>query len=81
MARRRHARRHHVQDADRIQVRSPSRAVPVRSSGSVSGLSLRKYQFGETNVTGGIAHVGDDMVRTAFYAAANAMLTRGVRML
>ena len=34
------------------------------------------YQSGETDVTGGITRVGDEMVRTALYEAANSLLSR-----
>ena len=39
----------------------------------------KKYQSGETDVTGGISKLGDAMVRTALYEAANAMLSRPIR--
>ena len=47
--------------------------------GAHFGLTPKKYQSGETDVTGGISKVGDAMVRTALYEAANVMLTRAVR--
>jgi transposase len=37
-------------------------------------LTPKKYQSGETDVTGGITRVGDALVRTALYEAANAIL-------
>ena len=40
------------------------------------GLTPRKYQSGERDVTGAITRVGDEMVRTALYEAANALLLR-----
>ena len=39
----------------------------------------KKYQSGETDVTGGISKVGDGMVRVALYEAANVALTRSSR--
>ena len=44
--------------------------------GACIGLTPKKYQSGETDVTGGIGKIGDAMVRTALYEAANVMLTR-----
>jgi transposase len=43
------------------------------------GLTPKKYQSGETDVTGGITRVGDEMVRTALYEAANILLSRVTR--
>jgi transposase len=43
------------------------------------GLTPKKYQSGETDVTGGISRVGDAMVRTILYEAANILLTRITR--
>jgi hypothetical protein len=43
------------------------------------GLTPKRYQSGETDVAGGISKVGDAMVRTALYEAANAVLSRPVR--
>ena len=47
--------------------------------GAHFGLTPKKYQSGETDVTGGISRVGDPLVRTALYEAAHIMLTRTVR--
>ena len=44
------------------------------------GLTPKRYQSGETDVSGGISKVGDAMVRTALYEAANAMLSRTSRV-
>ena len=43
------------------------------------GLTPKKYQSGETDVTGGISRAGDEMVRTALYEAANILLSRVTR--
>jgi len=43
------------------------------------GLTPKRYQSGETDVTGGISRVGDAMVRTALYEAANVLLSRVTR--
>ncbi|HEX2074916.1 MAG TPA: IS110 family transposase [Geodermatophilus sp.] len=60
-------------------VDDPSRFRSSRAVGAHFGLTPRKYQSGETDVTGGISRVGDAMVRTALYEAANVMLTRSGR--
>jgi transposase len=51
----------------------------IEGSGRIFGLTPKKYQSGETNVTGGITRVGDEMVRCALYEAANVMLSRTIR--
>jgi hypothetical protein len=40
----------------------------------------KKYQSGETDVTGRISKIGDGGVRTALYEAANAILTRSANL-
>jgi transposase len=60
-------------------VDDPTRIAKSRAVGALFGLTPRKYQSGETDVTGGISRVGDEMVRTALYEAASAMLTRTTR--
>ena len=57
----------------------PARFRRSRAVGAHFGLTPKKYQSGETDVTGGISRVGDAMVRTALYEAANVMLTRSGR--
>jgi transposase len=42
-------------------------------------MTPRRYQSGETDVIGGISRVGDEMVRTALYEAANVLLSRVTR--
>jgi len=54
----------------------PSRFKSSKSVGPLFGLTPRRYQSGETDVTGRISKVGDATVRTALYEAANAILTR-----
>lgn len=58
----------------------PSRFRRSRDVGPHFGLTPRKYQSGELDVTGSITKVGDRMVRTALFEAASVMLTRTVRM-
>jgi transposase len=57
-------------------VDDPARFRRSRSVGAHFGLTPKRYQSGETDVTGGISKAGDAMVRTALYEAANVMLTR-----
>jgi transposase len=61
-------------------VDDPTRFRHSRDVGPHFGLTPRKYQSGELDVTGSITKVGDRMVRTALYEAASVMLTRTVRM-
>jgi transposase len=60
-------------------VDDPTRFRHSRDVGPHFGLTPRKYQSGELDVTGRISKVGDRMVRTALYEAASVMLTRSVR--
>jgi transposase len=57
-------------------VDDPARFRHSRSLGAHFGLTPKRYQSGETDVTGGISKAGDAMVRAALYEAANVMLTR-----
>lgn len=54
----------------------PARFRSSRTVGAHLGLTQRKYQSGETDVTGRISKCGDQEVRTALYEAANIILTR-----
>lgn len=47
--------------------------------GAHFGLTPKKYQSGETDVTRRISKIGDHGVRVALYEAANVMLTAGAR--
>jgi transposase len=60
-------------------VDDPGRFRSSKAVGAHFGLTPKKYQSGETDVTGGISKVGDAMVRTALYEAANVMLSRPIR--
>jgi transposase len=51
-------------------VDNPTRFRHSRDVGPHFGLTPRKYQSGELDVTGRISKVGDRMVRTALYEAA-----------
>lgn len=57
----------------------PARFRSSRTVGAHLGLTQRKYQSGETDVTGRISKCGDQEVRTALYEAANIILTRPVK--
>jgi transposase len=57
----------------------PGRFTRSKAVGAHFGLTPKKYQSGETDVTGGISKVGDAMVRTVLYEAANVLLSRTTR--
>jgi transposase len=60
-------------------VDDPRRFTRSRAVGAHFGLTPKRYQSGETDVTGGISRVGDPQVRTALYEAAHIMLARTTR--
>jgi transposase len=60
-------------------VDAPERFSRSRAVGAHFGLTPKKYQSGETDITGTVSRVGDVMVRTALYEAAHILLTRAVR--
>jgi transposase len=60
-------------------VDQPERFSRSRAVGVHFGLTPKKYQSGETDITGAVSRVGDPMVRTALYEGAHIMLTRSVR--
>jgi transposase len=60
-------------------VDDPARFRSSKAVGAHFGLTPRKYQSGETDVTGRISKIGDAGVRTALYEAANVILTRPVK--
>jgi transposase len=64
----------------RSAVDQPERFARSEAVGAHFGLTPRKYQSGEIDRTGRISKVGDAMVRTALFEAANVMLTRAVRL-
>lgn len=57
----------------------PHRIVKSKAAGALFGLTPKKYQSGEKDVTGGITLAGDETVRTALYEAANVLLSRITR--
>ena len=60
-------------------VDDPARFKKSKSVGAYFGLAQKKYQSGETDITGRISKAGDASVRTALYQAAHIMLTRPVK--
>jgi len=60
-------------------VDDPNRITKSKAVGALFGLTPKKYQSGEKDVTGGITRTGDEMVRTALYEAANVLLSRITR--
>ena len=60
-------------------VDDPGRFRSSKTVGAHFGLTPKKYQSGETDVTGRISKIGDAGVRTALYEAAHIILTRPVR--
>jgi transposase len=57
----------------------PARFKSSKSVGAHFGLTPKKYQSGETDISGRISKIGDKGVRTASYQAAHVMLTRPVK--
>ena len=57
----------------------PGRFRSSKQVGAHFGLTPRKYQSGETDVSGRISKIGDGAVRTALFEAANTILTRPVK--
>ena len=56
----------------------PARFQSSRMVGAHFGLTPRKHQSGETDVTGRLSRIGDHGVRVALSEAANVILTRAV---
>jgi transposase len=57
----------------------PARFKSSKQVGAHFGITPRKYQSGEKDVTGRISKIGDKSVRTALYQAAHIILTRPVK--
>jgi transposase len=57
----------------------PHRITKSKNAGPLFGLTPGRYKSGETDITGGITRVGDEMVRTALYEAANVLLSPRTR--
>lgn len=54
----------------------PTRFSSSKAVGPHFGLTPKKYQSGETDITGAISKTGDAPARGALYEAAQVMLTR-----
>ena len=57
----------------------PGRFKSSKTVGAHFGLTPKKYQSGERDVTGSISKIGDASVRAALYEAANVILTRPIK--
>ena len=57
----------------------PGRLRSSKAAGAHFGLTPKKYQSGETDITGRISKVGDASVRAVLYEAAHVILTRPVK--
>ena len=60
----------------RSAIDQPARFTKSKAVGAQFGLTPKKCQSGEIDRTGRISKVGDAMVRTALFEAANAMFSR-----
>jgi transposase len=63
----------------RTAIDDPGRFSTSKAVGAHFGLTPKRYQSGETDVTGGISKAGDAMARATLYEAANVMLSRTMR--
>ena len=57
----------------------PGRFKSSKAAGAHFGLTPKKYQSGQTDVSGRISKIGDAAVREALYQAAHVMLTKAVK--
>jgi transposase len=57
----------------------PGRFKSSKRVGPHFGLTPKKYQSGQTDVTGRISKIGDATVRTALYEAAHIMLIKPIK--
>jgi transposase len=57
----------------------PARFTSSKSVGAHFGLTPKKYQSGETDLSGRISKMGDGSVRAALYEAAHVILTRPIK--
>lgn len=63
----------------RAGVDDPGQFTKSKPVGAFFGLTPKRYQSSETDVTGAITRVGDAGVRTALHDAANALRTRATK--
>ena len=57
----------------------PARFHSSKMAGAHFGLTPRKYQSGQTDISGRISKIGDASVREALYQAAHVMLTKPLK--
>ena len=57
----------------------PARFKSSKGVGAHFGLTPKKYQSGETDITGRISKIGDEGVRTALYEASHIILTQPLK--
>ena len=57
----------------------PARFKSSKGVGAHFGLTPKKYQSGETDITGRISKIGDEGVRTALYETAHIILTQPLK--
>jgi transposase len=57
----------------------PARFKSSKGVGAHFGLTPKKYQSGETDITGRISKIGDEGVRTALYEAGHIILTQPLK--
>jgi len=57
----------------------PARFSSSKTAGAHFGMTPKKYQSGEIDITGRISKIGDKGVRTALYEAAHVILTTPVK--
>jgi transposase len=62
-----------------LAVDDPTRFKTSRLVGAHFGLTPKKYQSGETDVSGAITKIGDAEVRALLYEAAHVILTRPLK--
>jgi len=60
-------------------VDDPARFKSSKGVGAHFGLTPRKYQSGETDITGRISKIGDAAVRSVLFEAAHIILTKAVK--
>jgi len=57
----------------------PGRFTSSKQVGAHFGMTPKRYQSGQTDITGRISKIGDRSVRTALYEAAHVILTKPVK--
>jgi transposase len=57
----------------------PTRFKSSKAVGAHFGMTPRRYQSGETDISGRISKIGDETVRAALYEAAHVILTRPIK--